>query len=58
MHLHEHDFWVLAVGTGEWDGPIVNPDNPQRRGSTLMSPDRFDIPSYLVIEYMANNPGV
>ncbi|KAM0319274.1 hypothetical protein ACHAO8_001066 [Botrytis cinerea] len=58
MHLHGHDFWILAIGTGEWDGRVVNPDNPQRRDTILMPPGSPDVPSYLVIEYMADNPGV
>lgn len=58
MHLHGHDFWVLAIGTGEWDGQIINPENPQRRDTILMSPGTPDAPSYFVIEYIADNPGV
>ena len=28
--------YILAVGTGEWDGTIVNPGNPQRRDVQIM----------------------
>lgn len=36
MHLHGHNFQVLAEGYGEWDGKIVNANNPQRRDVQLM----------------------
>jgi len=53
MHLHGHNFWVLAEGLGEWDGVITNPYNPQRRDTQLVQGG-----GYLVIEYMQDNPGV
>lgn len=28
--------YILAVGTGEWDGSIANPSNPQRRDVQIM----------------------
>ena len=59
MHLHGHaDFWVLAEGLGEWDGVVVNPDNPIRRDSAQMRIGSPDSPSYLVIQFNADNPGV
>ncbi|CAG8948674.1 hypothetical protein HYFRA_00001794 [Hymenoscyphus fraxineus] len=58
MHLHGHDFWVLAEGKGDWDGEVTNPDNPMRRDTHLMMPGTPDEPSYLVIEWKADNPGV
>lgn len=58
MHLHGHHFWVLAEGVGEWDGTITNPSNPQRRDTQLMVPGTQDVPSYLVLEWNADNPGV
>jgi FtsP/CotA-like multicopper oxidase with cupredoxin domain len=58
MHLHGHDFWVLAEGHGTWDGRVINPENPQRRDVAIMRPGSVDVPSYLVIEFMADNPGV
>lgn len=36
MHLHGHNFQVLAEGYGDWDGKIVNANNPQRRDVQLM----------------------
>jgi hypothetical protein len=58
MHLHGHDFWILAEGMGQWDGKVTNPDNPMRRDTHLMMPGTPDSPSYLVIEWNADNPGV
>ncbi|KFY98451.1 hypothetical protein V500_01661, partial [Pseudogymnoascus sp. VKM F-4518 (FW-2643)] len=60
MHLHGHNFWVVAEGVGEWDGVVTNPKNPQRRDTHLIdwgypSPGK---PSYVVIDFLANNPGV
>ncbi|PQE04935.1 multicopper oxidase protein [Rutstroemia sp. NJR-2017a BBW] len=55
MHLHGHDFFVLSEGSGTtWDGTITNPTNPMRRDTQLMRPG----PSYLIIEFEADNPGV
>ncbi|KAG8164889.1 hypothetical protein KVR01_005164 [Diaporthe batatas] len=53
MHLHGHDFQVLAQGSGTWDGTITNPSNPLRRDTHILQPL-----GYLVIQYEANNPGV
>jgi hypothetical protein len=53
LHLHGHNFWVLADGVGEWDGTIVNAKNPQRRDTQLVQPG-----GYLVLEYVTDNPGV
>ena len=36
MHLHGHNFQVLAEGFGDWNGEITNPSNPQRRDVQLM----------------------
>ncbi len=58
MHLHGHNFWVLAEGIGAWDGTITNPSNPQRRDTQLMVAGTPDVPSYLVLEWAADNPGV
>jgi FtsP/CotA-like multicopper oxidase with cupredoxin domain len=59
MHLHGHDFQVLATGTGTWDGTITNPSNPQRRdvqqiaaGGTVYNP------TYIVLQWDQDNPGV
>lgn len=60
MHLHGHNFWVVAEGVGEWNGAVTHPENPQRRDTHLIdwgypSPGK---PSYMVIDFLANNPGV
>lgn len=39
MHLHGHNFWVLAEGVGDWDG-TVNLQNPQRRDTQLIQPGK------------------
>ena len=54
MHLHGHNMFVLHVGPGlEWDGTIVNPQNPQRRDVQMLP--KF---SHMVIQFDADNPGV
>lgn len=71
IHLHGHDFWVLAEGYGEWDGSIVRPSNPQRRdvhlmdkalpptgGTVATSGGPPGTPYFIVIELEADNPGV
>jgi FtsP/CotA-like multicopper oxidase with cupredoxin domain len=57
MHLHGHNFWVLAEGLGPWDGTVTNPQNPQRRDVQLLQ-GTPDSPGYLVIQIDADNPGV
>lgn len=58
MHLHGHDFWVLAEGHGEWDGTVVNPSNPIRRDTHQVLPMVDDVPGYAVIEWEQDNPGI
>ena len=62
MHLHGHDFHVLAEGHGEWDGVITNAGNTIRRDTHLMPNarlvDNVTEPSYMVIQYVQDNPGV
>ncbi|EME41304.1 hypothetical protein DOTSEDRAFT_176366 [Dothistroma septosporum NZE10] len=71
MHLHGHNYWVLAEGYGEWNGTITNPQNPQMRDVQLMdraiSPTGATIattggspgtPYYIVLEFLADNPGL
>ncbi|TVY80676.1 oxidoreductase ptaK [Lachnellula suecica] len=54
MHLHGHNFFVLAVGTGTWDGKtVVNAANPQRRDVQIVPAG-----GYLVMQITADNPGV
>lgn len=59
MHLHGHNFWVLAEGFGTWDGSITNPSNPQRRDVQLVQPAASATdPSYIVLQYDQDNAGV
>ena len=62
MHLHGHNFNILAEGTGKWDGTITNIRNTQRRDVQLMLPaaliDGVSVPSYMVVQYNTDNPGV
>ena len=70
MHLHGHNFYVLAEGYGTWNGSgIVNPQNPQRRdtynvqksinnATTNASTDYQGTPAYIVLQYEQDNPGV
>ncbi|KAL9622747.1 MAG: hypothetical protein Q9160_002865 [Pyrenula sp. 1 TL-2023] len=53
MHLHGHNVYVLAEGTGEWDGSITRPENPLRRDVALLQPGGF-----LVTQADADNAGV
>lgn len=52
LHLHGHNMYVLDVGTGEWQGKIVRPENPTRR-DTVMVPAN----GYVVWQADADNPG-
>jgi FtsP/CotA-like multicopper oxidase with cupredoxin domain len=59
MHLHGHAFQVLATGTGTWDGTITNPSNPQRRDvQQIAAGGTVDNPTYIVLQWDQNNPGV
>ena len=51
MHMHGHNFQVLATGTGDWDGTIVNPQNPQRRDTQALIPGSPEVPSFIVLQY-------
>ncbi|POS70429.1 laccase-1 precursor [Diaporthe helianthi] len=58
MHLHGHNFWVVAEGLGEWDGS-VNLDNPMRRDTHILQPGVKGVGvGYLVIDFVLDNPGV
>lgn len=54
IHLHGHDFWVLAQKTGRWDGTTTNFNtvNPTRR-------DVATLPGggYLAMGFLLDNPG-
>ena len=59
MHLHGHEFQVLATGTGIWDGTITNPSNPQRRDvQQLADGGTVADPTYIVLQWNQDNPGV
>ncbi|KAL9011159.1 MAG: hypothetical protein Q9173_003972 [Seirophora scorigena] len=53
MHLHGHNFFVLAEGLGTWDGKITGYPNTQRRDVQQVQGN-----GYLVIQYDTDNPGV
>jgi FtsP/CotA-like multicopper oxidase with cupredoxin domain len=63
MHLHGHDFQILAQGRGTWDGSITRPSNPARRDVQMMwfganATDPNVGSDYLVLQYEADNPGM
>ncbi|OAK99232.1 hypothetical protein IQ06DRAFT_294641 [Phaeosphaeriaceae sp. SRC1lsM3a] len=62
MHLHGHDFHVLAEGYGEWDGSIVNAGNTVRRDVHHLQNARNLTgtvePSFMVLQFEQDNPGV
>nr|POF06253.1 oxidoreductase ops5 [Quercus suber] len=59
MHIHGHNMYILAMGTGIWDGKVVNPHNPQRRDvQVLPGAASPTVPGYIVIQIDADNPGV
>ncbi|KAI9773256.1 MAG: hypothetical protein M1839_002168 [Geoglossum umbratile] len=54
MHMHGHNFFVLATGDGlSWDGEISRPSNPTRRDTQIVAPF-----SFIVVQIEANNPGI
>ncbi|KAI8964489.1 putative multicopper oxidase [Daldinia sp. FL1419] len=54
IHLHGHDFFVLAQDTGSYSSSVtLNTDNPPRRDTALLPPS-----GYLVIAFETDNPGV
>jgi len=58
MHLHGHNFNVLAEGFGDWDGTIVNPTNTQRRDvQILQNAQDANTPSFVVLQWANDNPG-
>lgn len=57
MHLHGHNFWVVAEGIGDWDGTVTK-SNPQRRDVHILRPGSGGQPAYMVIEFNTDNPGV
>ncbi|KAJ0386888.1 hypothetical protein COL922a_003364 [Colletotrichum nupharicola] len=57
MHIHGHDFVILAQSTKEFNGTVEidekTLDNPARRDVALLPVD-----GYLLIAFQINNPGI
>jgi hypothetical protein len=54
IHLHGHDFFVLAQGSGTYSSSVtLNTDNPPRRDTALLPAS-----GYLVMAWETDNPGV
>lgn len=51
IHLHGHDFFILAQGSGSWDGMTVL-SNPPRRDTALLESS-----GYLLMAWETDNPG-
>ncbi|KAF2675303.1 hypothetical protein BT63DRAFT_365564 [Microthyrium microscopicum] len=59
MHLHGHNFHVLAEGFGTWDGVVTNPNNTQRRDVQLVrAAQDATTPAYIVLQWTQDNPSV
>ncbi|KAF2674123.1 hypothetical protein BT63DRAFT_419433 [Microthyrium microscopicum] len=59
IHLHGHDFYVIASGTGAGTSPTYTLNNPVRR-DTQQIPGNNGTPGqggYIVIAFQADNPG-
>jgi FtsP/CotA-like multicopper oxidase with cupredoxin domain len=58
VHLHGHDFWVIAVGNGTFN-PTYTLDNPIRRDTHLVQGNNgvAGTGGYTVIAFQADNPG-
>ncbi|KAH6639585.1 multicopper oxidase [Boeremia exigua] len=53
IHLHGHDFFVLAQGTGTYDSSVsLKLDNPIRRDTAMLPAS-----GYLVLGFETDNPG-
>ncbi|KAF2469246.1 multicopper oxidase [Lindgomyces ingoldianus] len=53
IHLHGHDFAILAQGSGTYSSSItLNLDNPPRRDTALLPAS-----GYLVLAFQTDNPG-
>ncbi|KAH7127781.1 Cupredoxin [Dactylonectria estremocensis] len=54
IHLHGHDFFILAQGTGTYSSSVtLNLDNPPRRDTAMLPAS-----GYLVMAWETDNPGV
>lgn len=52
IHLHGHDFYILAQGNGTFNG-MTNTINPPRRDTALLHSY-----GYLIVAFKTDNPGV
>ncbi|KAF1831408.1 laccase-1 precursor [Decorospora gaudefroyi] len=53
IHLHGHDFYVIAQGAGTYDDNVaLKLDNPPRRDTAMLPAS-----GYLVLAFETNNPG-
>jgi len=54
IHLHGHDYYILAQGTGSYDSSSVSLKltNPPRRDTAMLPAS-----GYLVIAFQTDNPG-
>lgn len=52
IHLHGHDFFVLAQGSNPWNGSVAT-NNPPRRDTAMLNGNGF-----LLIAFETDNPGV
>ncbi|KAI7708666.1 Laccase-3 [Hortaea werneckii] len=60
IHLHGHDFFVVAQGTGLYNSNVeLNLENPPRRDVAMMPWDpRRGLGGHLVLAFYTDNPGV
>ena len=59
IHLHGHDFFILAQGTGAYPaGLALNTVNPPRRDVAVMPWNGRNLGGYLVVAFKTDNPGV
>ncbi|KAK8250367.1 Cupredoxin [Phyllosticta capitalensis] len=52
IHLHGHDFSIVAQGTGSWNGTISSTTNPPRRDTAMLIAS-----GHLVLGFETDNPG-
>lgn len=59
IHLHGHDFWVLALGTGDGSNAQLNLNNPIRRDTHSVAGNNGTpgAGGYMIIAFKADNPG-
>lgn len=60
IHLHGHDFYVLAQGTGTYSSDVsLNLNSPPRRDVAMMPWDPSqNLGGHLVVAFYTDNPGV